>query len=127
MRYLQGLKSVNERVRIGETNMWVYMDAIIQENGAGEVHIEIDIGLDFWEIVARVSGNESGRECERFKIIDKVLDIQGDMQDGDVLWEEAKAHAKWIIESMDIRGESLYGEWVLVWGREAISGSRGKY
>ena len=100
MRYLQGLKSVNERVRIGETNMWVYMDGIIHEIGAGEVHIEIDIGLDFWEVTARVSGNESERECERFKIIDKVLDIQGDMQDGDVLWEEAKAHAKWVIESM---------------------------
>ena len=100
MRYLQGLKSVNERVRIGETNMWVYMDGIIHEIGAGVVHIEIDIGLDFWEIAARVSGNESGRECERFKIIHKVLDIQGDMQDGDVLWEEAKAHAQWVIESM---------------------------
>lgn len=93
MREMNREKTMTERMRMGETGMSVYMDGSIESDGEGGLHIEIEIGIE--QSVLSVSDAD-----KHFVLIKKSMDVLAGMEHGEEMWEDAKSHARWILETM---------------------------
>lgn len=103
MREIHLEKTTHERMRMGETGITIYMDGSIESDGEGGLHVEIEIGIE--QPVQRLSD-----EHKHFILIKKSMDVLAGMEHGEELWEDARKHARWILETM-AHGIAKQSEW----------------
>ena len=124
-------KIVTETIDVGDIDISLTGSCVIHEVDKYLTHVEMEI-----EIVRMGIGDTGELVVSRFTLIDKKVEIYGQMEDGEVYWKEAKAHVRWMLDgfgklstfSLDTKkdfyfNESLGKSEVRVWGNSATSSS----